>query len=343
METSQQQQPQQLKDDDKQEDKDKQNSHHAANTQAQAQGQGESAVLVDRLGSQSAAGAAAGPLRAPRVSLKLADFDTGPLLGQGSFSRVVKARLHASGVVYALKVMDKRQLLRERKEKYARLERALLDALGTHPGVVKMHGHYELHEARHYAAELVLLLEFLRDNKVIHRDIKPENMLLTESGHIKLTDFGSAKVVEGPLKDEPALKSAPAHSFVGTAEYVSPEVINSEPVTYSADLWALGCVIFQLLSGQPPFKAETEYLTFQRVLKRDLNYTEGFPPMAKHLVDSLLMLKPSERLGANSLDALKAHSFFHGVHWDADVVFGAKAPDILPVKYPELELFETIL
>jgi 3-phosphoinositide dependent protein kinase-1 len=88
-----------------------------------------------------------------------------------------------------------------------------------------------------------------------------------------------------------------ATSFVGTAEYVSPEVLNNAGISYTADLWALGCIVYQMLTGRPPFKGASEYLTFQLITSRTLSFPEGFPEVARDLVEGLLQLEPSERLG----------------------------------------------
>jgi 3-phosphoinositide dependent protein kinase-1 len=134
-----------------------------------------------------------------------------------------------------------------------------------------------------------------RREEVIHRDLKPENLLLDERGHLKLIDFGSAKALFLP----PATRKSGnrATSFVGTAEYVSPEVLRNQPISYASDLWALGCIVYQLLAGSPPFKAASEYLTFQLVTSREFTYPEGFPEEARDLVDRLLQLEPRKRIG----------------------------------------------
>jgi 3-phosphoinositide dependent protein kinase-1 len=210
--------------------------------------------------------------------------------------------------------------------------------------------------ARFYAAEVVLMLGALREAGVVHRDLKPENLLLAADGHLKLVDFGSAKELPtaaaaapapappetegGPAASPPAPPEAPeapapppppppppapspfkprgarSASLVGTADYVSPEVLHNRGVTFAADLWALGCVLHHMLSGRPPFRAASEYLTFQRVAAGDADpLPEGAPPAAAALVGALLRVDPGERLGARDLGELRAHPFFEGVDW----------------------------
>jgi serine/threonine protein kinase len=104
-------------------------------------------------------------------------------------------------------------------------------------------------------------------------------------------------------------------NFVGTAEYVSPEVLTGKPVHYGVDLWALGCIIYQMLEGRPPFKAATEYLTFEKVMACEFTMPSHFSSEAQDLVNHLLDLKPEKRLGSQGLDKLKNHSFFKGADW----------------------------
>jgi serine/threonine protein kinase len=143
---------------------------------------------------------------------------------------------------------------------------------------------------RFYAAQLVCALEYLHGTLgVVHRDLKPENVLLTEKGNLKLTDFGSAKDEGGgqvptagaggggggDAAAAAAAAAAVAEAFVGTAEYVSPEVLRDEAAHAPADLWALGCTLYQCLVGRPPFRGASEYLTFQQVLGYDKEATEA--------------------------------------------------------------------
>jgi 3-phosphoinositide dependent protein kinase-1 len=151
---------------------------------------------------------------------------------------------------------------------------------------------------------------------VIHRDLKPENILLNEHGHIKVTDFGTAK-------DE--TEEHRTNTFCGTAEFVSPEVLRDLDASRGCDLWALACMVFQMLVGRPFFRAENEYLTFQQILNHpaeDFEYPEGFPAVAQDLIDRILVQDPLERLGAgtdedgNGYAALKSHAFFEGIDWE---------------------------
>src|SRR5271170_1023487 len=162
---------------------------------------------------------------------------------------------------------------------------------------------------------------------VIHRDLKPEkyqnfnivvncSILLDSSMRIKITDFGTAKLLDLPNRhDSPVATpqdsgddiSSRANSFVGTAEYVSPELLTDKNACKASDLWAFGCIIYQLLAGRPPFKAANEYQTFQKIVGLEYTFPDGFPSVARDLVERLLVLDPSRRL---SLEHIKNHEFF---------------------------------
>uniref|UniRef100_A0A7N8Y4S0 3-phosphoinositide-dependent protein kinase 1 n=1 Tax=Mastacembelus armatus TaxID=205130 RepID=A0A7N8Y4S0_9TELE len=109
-----------------------------------------------------------------------------------------------------------------------------------------------------------------------------------------------------------------ANSFVGTAQYVSPELLTEKSACKSSDLWALGCIIYQLVAGLPPFRAGNEYLIFQKIIKLEYEFPEKFFPKAKDLVKQLLSLDPSKRLGCEEMggyDPLKQHPFFDTISW----------------------------
>jgi 3-phosphoinositide dependent protein kinase-1 len=164
--------------------------------------------------------------------------------------------------------------------------------------------------APNFVGEVVLGLEYMRQQGVIHRDIKPENLLLTDQYHVKISDFGTVCRVD----DEAANK------FTGTAFYVSPEVLHTGRAGYQSDLWALGCVVYQLFVGRPPFQGESQYLIMQAIKERRLEFPPYFPADAKDLVSRLLQLDPAQRIGADlksGFEEIKRHPFFSRVAWDS--------------------------
>lgn len=191
-------------------------------------------------------------------------------------------------------------------------------------------GSFELNVAKFYAAELLLALEKMHAKGIIHRDLKPENILLDENMHLQIADFGTAKILDpeeiraSPTKSEDDQDGSNDRSrkisFVGTAQYVSPELLHNRVDTRASDLWALGCIIYQMISGLPPFRAPGDFLTFQKIFKMDYEFPEGFPAEAKDLVEKLLVLDHNKRLGSedkgDTYESIRSHPFFEGIDWE---------------------------
>lgn len=270
------------------------------------------------------------------------DFQFGEILGEGSYSTVMRAVYRATGQEYAIKVLDKNHLKRNQKMQTAMVEKNSLVRLGSgHPGIVRLHwafhddwslyfvldlarngemqsrisrmGSLSTECTRYYAAQLVDALEYMHSKGVIHRDLKPENLLLDDAFRIKITDFGTGKLLDSGEEK--------AKTFVGTAQYVSPELLEACETTPSSDLWALGCIIYQMIAGRFAFQGLSEYLTWQKIKQLDYTFPEGFDEQAKDLVQKLLLRDPEQRLGAgppgssNDMQALRAHPFFAGINW----------------------------
>ncbi|XP_048407959.1 3-phosphoinositide-dependent protein kinase 1 isoform X3 [Stegostoma tigrinum] len=289
--------------------------------------------------SQSQRQQTAGHAQQPRKK-RPEDFKFGKILGEGSFSTVVLAREQATGKEYAIKILEKRHIIKENKVPYVTRERDIMSHL-DHPFFVKLYftfqddeklyfglsyakngellkyirkqGSFDENCTRFYSAEIVSALEYLHEIGIIHRDLKPENILLSEDMHIRITDFGTAKVLSSDSTQ------ARANSFVGTAQYVSPELLTEKSACKSSDLWALGCIIYQLVAGLPPFRAGNEYLIFQKIIKLEYEFPEKFFPKAKDLVQQLLVFEHTKRLGCEEMGGyglLKAHPFFEPVAWE---------------------------
>lgn len=268
------------------------------------------------------------------------DFRFGNVLGEGSYSTVVLAEEKSSKREFAIKIIRKYHIIKERKTKQVMREKDCLKRL-NHPFFIKLYFTFQDEEnlyfglsvarkgelldrilaakkfdfvcTRFYAAELIEALEHMHSLKIIHRDLKPENILLDDSFHIQITDFGTAKILEDD--DVSATRSS---SFVGTAQYVSPELLKDKEAGKGSDLWALGCIIFQMNCGKPPFQAQNEYLTFQQIIKCHYEFPDEFHEDVKDVVQQLLVIEPQCRLGnrKDSYSELKSHLMFEGVDWD---------------------------
>ncbi|KAL7155261.1 hypothetical protein ABFS83_03G063100 [Erythranthe nasuta] len=203
--------------------------------------------------------------------------------------------------------------------------------------LVKKVGCLEEAVARTYIAELVLALEYLHSLGIIHRDLKPDNILIAHDGHIKLTDFGLSKIglmncttelstqeteknyvvdTNGQLNTD----TADSHrSAVGTPDYLAPEILLGSEHGYASDWWSVGIILFEFITGVPPFNAEHPENIFDNILNRKIPWPSVPTEMSydtQNLIDRLLVHDPDGRLGAKGASEVKAHSFFSGVDWD---------------------------
>nr|AML78123.1 putative LOV domain-containing protein [Helonias bullata] len=191
--------------------------------------------------------------------------------------------------------------------------------------------------ARFYAAEVVVGLEYLHCLGIIYRDIKPENILLQKDGHIVLTDFdlsfltsckpqvikhalpkGKRKSKEQPSPIFVAEPSSQSNSFVGTEEYIAPEIITGAGHSSAIDWWGLGILLYEMLYGRTPFRGKNRQKTFANILQKDLTFPSSIPVSlaARQLINGLLHRDPTSRLGSNTgANEIKQHPFFREVNW----------------------------
>ena len=113
-------------------------------------------------------------------------------------------------------------------------------------------------------------------------------------------------------------------TLVGTVNYLAPEMIQSQMATLSTDLWALGCIIFKMVTGSVPFTGTQSYTVFPKINNREIEWPSSMEiePKCRDLIDKLLQLDPNERLGAagtGGMDSLKRHPFFQGINWNGDM------------------------
>uniref|UniRef100_A0A914VUR2 3-phosphoinositide-dependent protein kinase 1 n=1 Tax=Plectus sambesii TaxID=2011161 RepID=A0A914VUR2_9BILA len=291
------------------------------------------------------------------VRRKPTDFFFLRSIGEGSFSTVYLAKERTTDRKFAIKVCEKARIRKENKVHLIHREKEVMARLSkqdSHPCFVRLYctfqdserlffamtyaergemldflrklGSFDDEVTQFYAAELVSALDYLHRLGVVHRDLKPENVLLGGNMHILISDFGSSKILgqqDGPSASHPMklAESRPTKersSFVGTAQYVSPEVLNGKPVGPSCDYWALGAIIYQMLAGLPPFRAANEYLVFQKIINSNYTFPQGFPAVAKDLVEKLIVQNSAQRLGSDEMGGvavLKEHPFFAGVNW----------------------------
>nr|AML79335.1 putative LOV domain-containing protein [Galphimia gracilis] len=207
---------------------------------------------------------------------------------------------------------------------------------------------------RFYAAEVVVALEYLHCQGIIYRDLKPENVLIQSNGHVSLTDFDLSCLTSCkpqlliPTTNEkkkrqkrqlpPVFMAEPmraSNSFVGTEEYIAPEIITGAGHTSAVDWWALGILLYEMLYGYTPFRGKTRQKTFANILHKDLKFpsSKQVSLHAKQLMFSLLERDPRNRLGSHEgANEVKRHPFFKGLNWALIRCVNAPELDIPPFK-----------
>lgn len=213
-------------------------------------------------------------------------------------------------------------------------------------------------DARFYAAEVTAALEYLHLMGYIYRDLKPENILLHQSGHIMLSDFDLSKqsgseaaptIVGGngrSVGNMPALDTKACiadfrtNSFVGTEEYIAPEVIRGNGHTSAVDWWTLGILLYEMLFGITPFKGKNRNATFANILKNDVAFMDGggyqqVTGNCRNLIRKLLIKDENKRLGSRAgASDIKGHAFFKNTQW---ALLRNQTPPILPAQPENVE------
>lgn len=284
------------------------------------------------------------PPSQPSLLRKMTAKDFAPIkcLGKGAFGTVHLVKHHETGRLFAQKQFRKASLtVHKRLVDQTRTERSILESVNRHPFVVKLYYAFQDHEKLYlileyaqggelffhlalermlseevtafYVAELVLALHHLHSTvRVVYRDLKPENCLLDAEGHLLLTDFGLSKEAVSPDDD------APCTSFLGTIEYMAPEVINGSAYGMAVDWWSLGAITFDLLTGSPPFSGGNNAKIQQNICKQKLQLPYFLGPDSKDFLIRLLRKEPSKRLGSHmprDLKTIKSHRFFRRIDW----------------------------
>lgn len=268
-------------------------------------------------------------------SIGLEDFEVMKVVGQGAFGKVYQVRKKDNFEIYAMKVVRKDKIVEKNHAEYMKAERDILTKI-DHPFIVQLRysfqtkyrlylvldfvngGHlfFQLYHqglfredlARIYAAEIVSAVSHLHANGIMHRDLKPENILLDVDGHALLTDFGLAKEFD---------ENARSNSLCGTVEYMSPEIILGKGHDKAADWWSVGILLFEMLTGQPPFHGGNRDKVQKKIVKDKLKLPAFLSSEAHALLKGLLQKDPSKRLG-NGLtgsNEIKHHKWFKPINW----------------------------
>lgn len=270
---------------------------------------------------------------------QITDFEVGRCIGKGGYAHVVQALCKKDNTWYALKVIRKRTVNKKSRIEYLMNEKHSLSAVHS-PFVVRMHGTFQdansvyfqlelgaggelfsrMHkvkrmpeeEAKFYMAELAVALGTLHGAGVMYRDLKPENVVLDHVGHIKLVDFGFAKMVDAAGR---------CTKKVGTPHYLAPEMLHksaeTDGYTVAIDFWAYGCLMYEMLTGKAAWGRadESPYAIYTRIMQNKLKLPGYLSAQAQSLLRALLNPNPDERI-SDAAD-VREHPWFAGVDWDA--------------------------
>mmetsp|Transcript_1801 Transcript_1801/g.2165 ORF Transcript_1801/g.2165 Transcript_1801/m.2165 type:complete len:268 (+) Transcript_1801:316-1119(+) len=167
-------------------------------------------------------------------------------------------------------------------------------------------GRFDSVTASFYAAHVVLIFESLHAKDIIYRDLKPENLLLDRQGYLKITDFGFAKKIDFKT-----------YTLCGTPEYIAPEVLLNKGHGKGVDWWTLGILIYEMLTGEPPFVDDDPMGIYQKILGTKLTFPKGYDKPAKSLTKKFLTADLTKRYGClkNGSTDVKKAKWFTDLSW----------------------------
>jgi protein-serine/threonine kinase len=259
------------------------------------------------------------------------------VVGKGSYGKVLLVRKKDDNGIYAMKVLKKKYMIKKNQVEHIKTERQILEMMDF-PFIIKLKfafqnehklylvmdycpgGELFFHIQRverfneeavkFYAAQLILAIEYLHKNNIVYRDLKPENVLIDKDGYIKITDFGLSK--------QNILDNHSANSFCGTPEYLAPEIILNKGHGKAVDWWSLGAIVYEMLTGLPPFYSKDKEKLFNNIKNGNLKFPNYLSANSIHFLKSIFVEDPDFRLGSglSGTDEIKNHVFFKELDWD---------------------------
>ncbi|OAY81412.1 CBL-interacting protein kinase 23 [Ananas comosus] len=250
--------------------------------------------------------------------VRVGKYELGRTLGEGTFAKVKFARNVETEENVAIKILDKEKILRHKMIAQIKREISTMKLI-RHPNVIRMYevmasktkiyivlelvtggelfdkiasrGRLKEDEARKYFQQLINAVDYCHSRGVCHRDLKPENLLLDNSGHLKVSDFGLSALPQQVRED------GLLHTTCGTPNYVAPEVIKNKGYDGAkADLWSCGVILFVLMAGYLPFEDSNLTSLYKKIFKADFSCPSWFSTSAKKLIRRILDPNPQTRI-----------------------------------------------
>ena len=290
-------------------------------------------------------------------------------IGQGSYGKIYLAEDTKNKILVALKIIDKTFLELLGKTEEAFIEQYMLIHL-KHKNIINLKSCFQTKQklifvidyfkngnfqeylkqiqskngilsyetSKFYLAELLNILLYFQEKNIVHLDLKPGNLLLDERLHLKIIDFGTAKIIgkEYDIKIKKFVKNSKNnksnnnnklnnnYNLIGTLEYASPEMIKGNINNLnSCDIWSYGIIMYELFHGYTPFKGQSDFETMEKIKKGKFLINEKLPFEVKDLMKKLLTYDQNERI--NNVNDIMKHNFFKGINFDE--LYNEKVPE----------------
>lgn len=272
-------------------------------------------LVVAAAGAPAVARGASPGAQVTLDEFEVLDGDGGRSLGKGSFGVVRRIRKKGTSDVYALKTMQKLEVIEgdliDQVEREIQVQRTL-----KHENVLRLYKHFEDAEtvyllleycakgelyqllrtrrgrrfpeptAQHYFTQVVHGLQYLHSQSIVHRDLKPENLLVNHDNVLKIADFGWCASISGVLR----------MTFCGTLDYLAPEMVQGHGHNHTLDIWSVGVLLYEMVVGRPPFQSTDHTQLIAKILSPEINFPAFVSHECRDLVHRLLQKDPNERL-----------------------------------------------